>query len=69
MQDLLAILIVAIAAGFLIRRAWQRIARRQSGACGSCSNCGAADSLKSKPLVTIMQIMSHAETQGRREEN
>jgi hypothetical protein len=67
MQDILAILIVAIAASFLARRGWQRFARRQGGACGSCPSCSASDSLHSKPLVTITPIMSRAEPQSRSE--
>ena len=38
MQDILAILIVAIAAGFLVRRlAALRASRRRCGSCSSCS--------------------------------
>jgi hypothetical protein len=55
-QDVFAILIVAIAAAILVRRAWQRLVRRQGGACGSCSNCASTDALKSKPLVSITPL-------------
>jgi hypothetical protein len=67
MQDAIAILIVAIAAGFLARRGWQRFARRQDGACGSCPSCSANDAVPSKPLVTITPIMSQAKVQRRKE--
>jgi hypothetical protein len=53
MQDLLAILIVAAAVAFLVRRAWLKITRRRGSACGSCAGCGAADSITSRPLVTL----------------
>jgi hypothetical protein len=53
MQDILAISIVVVAAGFLARQAWLTVARKGSGKCGSCSNCGTTDSIKSRPLVTI----------------
>ena len=59
MQDLLAILIVFAAAAYLARRAWQRLAQRRAGACGSCASCPAGDSTKSPPLVTIQQLKVH----------
>jgi hypothetical protein len=65
MQDAIAILIVAIAAVFLARRGWQRFARRQGGACGSCPSCSSSEALQSKPLVTITPIVSHAKAERR----
>jgi FeoB-associated Cys-rich membrane protein len=53
MQDLVAISIVAVAAGYLTRQMWLRFARKKGGSCGSCPNCGANDSLKSRELVNI----------------
>ena len=53
MQDILAILIVAVAAGYLVRQTWLRLASKRGGSCGSCSNCSASDSLKTRPLVNI----------------
>jgi len=53
MQDLIAISIVAVAAGYLARQMWLRFVRRKGGSCGSCPNCGANDSLKSRELVNI----------------
>jgi hypothetical protein len=64
MQDILAILIAVVAAAFLLRRAWQRLASRR-GACGSCPNCPSAGSAKSPPLVSISPIVSHAKPQRR----
>jgi hypothetical protein len=66
MQDAVAILIVACAAAFLARRAWLKLARRRAGACGSCGSCGSADSLKTRPLVTIATDFSHAKAQSRK---
>jgi hypothetical protein len=65
MQDILAILIVAFAAAFLLRRAWQRLARRSGGSCNSCSSCNSANSSKSHQLFTISPTMSHAKAQRR----
>lgn len=53
MQDILAISIVAIAAGYLARQGWLRFSRKTGGSCGSCPSCGSNDSVKSRPLVTI----------------
>ncbi len=67
MQDILAILIVIAAAGFLARRAWQRLIRRRTGACDSCSNCNSSNTLSTQPLVTISEIMPPAKAQRREE--
>jgi hypothetical protein len=53
MQDILAMLIVAVAAGYLARQAWWRFSRKQDGSCGSCSSCSSSESIKSRPLVSI----------------
>jgi hypothetical protein len=60
MQDAIALTIVAIAAGYLGRVAWQSFASKRSGSCGSCGSCATIQ----KPLVQIKQInLSHAEAQ------
>jgi FeoB-associated Cys-rich membrane protein len=53
MQDIFAISIVAVAAGYLARQTWLRLASQRGGSCGACSNCSSNDSLKSRPLVNI----------------
>jgi hypothetical protein len=53
MQDFIAIMIVALAAAFLARRGWQRVAGRRAGACGSCANCSASGTMEPKTLVTL----------------
>jgi hypothetical protein len=67
MQDIIAILIVVIAAAFLVRRTWQRAARGTGSACGSCSSCHSNRTLTSQPLVTISPDMFHAKAQRRKE--
>jgi FeoB-associated Cys-rich membrane protein len=68
MQQVLTILIVAIAAAYLARAAWIRFYGEKGGTCGSCSNCSSAnDSIKSRPLINISLDMSHAEAQKRGE--
>ncbi len=52
MQDFLALTIVGIAAGYLGRLGWQRIASKRTGGCGSCGNCESDQ----KPLVQIQQL-------------
>jgi hypothetical protein len=56
MQDIVAILIVAVAAAFLVRRAWWRLARRSNGACGSCGGCRSSNTPESPALVTIIDV-------------
>jgi hypothetical protein len=67
MQDLVAILIVAVSAAFLVRRTWQRVARRTGSACGSCPSCNSNRTLTLQSLVTISPEMSHAKAQRREE--
>ncbi|HTQ37573.1 MAG TPA: FeoB-associated Cys-rich membrane protein [Pirellulales bacterium] len=67
MQNILALLIVAAAVGYLIRRGWRYFAARKSAAacasgCGSCSaNEGNVVTNRlgtTKPLVTIDGLRS-----------
>ncbi len=60
MQDVLAILIAAVAAVYLARRVWLRIVYGKRGTCGTCPGCGPTDSVKQVPLVTIDQVTSSA---------
>jgi hypothetical protein len=52
MQDFLALTIVALAAAYLGRFGWQRIASKRIGGCGSCDNCAS----EQEPLVQIQQL-------------
>ena len=54
-QDLIALALVALAAGYLGWQGWRVFARRQASACGGggCSSCNAASTVEGKPLVTI----------------
>jgi hypothetical protein len=65
MQDILAISIAAVAAGYLARQAWLRFSRKQGGVCSSCPSCSSNDSIKSRPLITISTDISHAKAQRR----
>jgi hypothetical protein len=67
MQDFIALLFVAVAAAFLIRRGWQQMTRRRVGACGSCSHCGTHTQITSRPLINIATDFSHAKTPWRDE--
>jgi hypothetical protein len=60
MQDVIAILIAAVASAFLVRRAWHRVVRPSSGACGSCGNCPTSDSMNGQRLVSISPVIVHA---------
>jgi hypothetical protein len=62
MQNLLALLVVALAAGYLVRRGWRYFADRKSSVgCGSgCNGCASQnDSTMPKPLVTIDSLQRH----------
>ena len=64
MQDFLVILIVLAAAAFLVRRMWQAMTKRRSGACGACSNCPSNSEAKTPSLVNIGPIMSSTKPQS-----
>ena len=42
-QTITVLAIVAVAAVYLARAAWQTVARRKAAACGSCSSCPTGD--------------------------
>ncbi|MDZ4656757.1 MAG: FeoB-associated Cys-rich membrane protein [Bythopirellula sp.] len=65
MQDILALTIVALAAAYLGRAAWQRIMQKRTGSCGTCGSCAS----NQKPLVQIQSRISHAEAQGAQRTN
>jgi hypothetical protein len=56
MQDVIAIMIVAFAAAFLVRRGWKRLLNRRAGACGACSNCPSSGASKTQ-LVSIAPVV------------
>lgn|GEM_PF-1480990 len=41
-QNIIAWGLVGLAAGYLLRKAWRRIAGPPAGACGACAHCGTA---------------------------
>ena len=55
MQNIFALLIVAVAASYLAWRTWNLAKRRKQSACGGCGSCPAGDNTQAKvlPLVTI----------------
>ncbi len=57
-QDLIALAIVAAAAGYLVRRGWLTFVRKRAGGCGAgCGSCAAgSNQAEGKPLVTIGEI-------------
>ena len=63
MQNIFALLIVALACGYLIRKAWRYFAaRKQSVGCGSaCGGCAAGGKSlgEAKPLVSIEPLRNH----------
>jgi hypothetical protein len=64
MQDFFVILIVFAAAAFLVRRMWQAMTKRRSGACGACSNCPSNATSKTPSLVSISPIASPTKAQS-----
>ena len=62
MQNLIALLIVAAAIGYVGWRGWATIAaKRKSPACGSCGSCPNTETggAKIKPLVTIQPLSAN----------
>jgi hypothetical protein len=69
MQDFLAIIIVILAAAFLARRGWQRVANRRAGACGACANCSASDTMELRKLVMLSPNFRGATATSTRADN
>jgi hypothetical protein len=62
MQNLVALFIVAVAAGYLVRRGWRFFAARKSAGCGNgCGSCPASGdaTVVTKPIVTIEALQKH----------
>ena len=64
-QNLLVLLIVATAAAYLARLAWQSVRRRTSSACGGCHDCTrAGDQPVRKQIVTLDELSKSARVVG-----
>jgi hypothetical protein len=62
MQNLIVLLIVAVALSYIAWRSWNTIAaKRKSTGCGSCGSCSntEAGGATIKPLVTIQPISAN----------
>jgi hypothetical protein len=68
MQNLIALAIVAVAAGYLGWRGWKLLAGRKAAGCGSaCGGCPVNnDALpQQKPLVTIKPLQTKSDALGK----
>ena len=68
-QNIIALGLVGLAAGYLARKAWRRIGGLTERTCGSCSDCVAIStddfqSPRSTPLVRITAQFSQADRQA-----
>ena len=64
-QNLIVLSIVLAAGGYLCRMGWQSAARRQSSACGGCSNCPSESTSKGPQVVGIGSLDRIDETVSR----
>jgi hypothetical protein len=67
MQQVVTFMILLLAAGYLVRRTWRRLAGRQIGGCGSCSVCplsNGAGSSSATPLVPLHTLIASARRQA-----
>ena len=66
-QDIFALALVSLAAGYLGWQTWRLVARRRASACGggSCAGCNAASTVAGKPLVTIQGLESAGRLESR----
>jgi hypothetical protein len=60
MQDIIALFIVVVAAGFLIRRAMRHFSGQRAGSCGSCASCPA-----DTPTLVSISNLPHGKAQRR----
>jgi hypothetical protein len=59
MQDFIALLIVAVAAGYLTRSAWLRVVSKRAGGCGTCGSCGTGKQLVQIETTLTTKILEH----------
>lgn len=66
MQQVVTFVILLLAAGYLVRRTWRKLAGRQIGGCGSCAACPAATGTGRSPglpLVSLETLLASARCQ------
>ena len=64
-QVAVAVTVVLAAIGYLVRSAWQVLARQKTPGCGTCSRCPAsAETQASLPLVSSDQLSRSADQQA-----
>jgi len=67
-QQLLTLIVVIAAAGYLVRRTWLLLSGRRTGSCGSCSGCAApadGERLSGKPLIPLDTLELSAKRRAR----
>jgi hypothetical protein len=56
-QELVALMVVALAAGYLTRRAWRLVSGKKSGGCGTCSSCGTTSTNPNGEVISIESLV------------
>jgi hypothetical protein len=56
-QDLVALIVVALATGYLARRTWRVLGGSKSGGCGTCSSCDTNDAKQSGNIISIESLV------------
>lgn len=67
-QTLIVVLLVAAAAAYLARVAWQSLARRRAAACGGCGSCQAGAANEPTVQVTIQSLVRSTPARGKHDD-
>ena len=58
-QNVVAVTLVALAAGYLLLRLRRLVLSWKTGECGGCGSCSLNATVDSKPLVSIDSLVDH----------
>ena len=56
-QEFVALIVVALAAGYLARRAWRVLIGKKSGGCGTCSSYGTTGAKPNGEVISIESLV------------
>jgi hypothetical protein len=63
-QNLLVLALVVSAAGYLARRGWQTLARKNSSSCGGCGDCPQSGEPSPVQIVAVDSLRQSAALNG-----
>ncbi len=56
-QELVALIVVALATAYLTRRAWRLVRGKKSGGCSTCSSCGTTAGKQNGEVISVESLV------------